>query len=61
MKDSLIEITNNLQGNNRKVDEAMNQINDMEHKEPKNNESEKQEEKRIQKTWEEYKQPLRQH
>ena len=50
MKDSLIEITNNLQGNNRKVDEAMNQINDMEHKEPKNNESEKQEEKRIQKT-----------
>ena len=50
MKDTLMEIKNNLQGNNRKVDEAMNQINDMEHKEPKNNESEKQEEKRIQKT-----------
>ena len=38
---------NNLQGNNSKVDKAKNQINDLEHKEPKNNQSE-QEEKRIQ-------------
>ena len=29
MKDSLIEIKNNLQGNNRRVDEAENQINDL--------------------------------
>ena len=32
MKDSLIEIKN-LQGNNSRVDEAENQINDLEHKE----------------------------
>ena len=35
MKDSLIEIKNNLQGNNSRMDEAENQINDMEHKEAK--------------------------
>ena len=46
MKDSLIEIKNNLQGNNSRVDEAKSQIDDMEHKEAKNNRSE-QEEKRI--------------
>ena len=40
---------NNLQGNNRRVDEAENQINDLEHKEAKNNQSELQEEIRIQK------------
>ena len=34
-KDTLIEIKNNLQGNNSKVDEAENQINDLEHKEQK--------------------------
>ena len=39
-KDTLIEIKNNLQGNNRRVDEAKNQINDLEHKEAKNNKSE---------------------
>ena len=49
MKDTLIEIKNNLQGNNSKVDEAENQINDLEHKEAKNNQSEQREEKRIQK------------
>ena len=49
MKDILIEIKNNLQGNNSRVDEAKNQINDMEHKEAKNNQSEQQEEKRIKK------------
>ena len=38
-KDTLIEIKNNLQGNNR-VHEAENQINDLEHKEEKNNQSE---------------------
>ena len=46
MKDSLIEIKNNLQGNNSKVDEAKNQVNDLEHKEVKNNQSEQQEEKK---------------
>ena len=35
MKDTLIKIKNNLQGNNSRVDEAKNQINDLEHKEPK--------------------------
>ena len=46
MKNTLIEIKNNLQGNDIRVDEAENQINDMEHKEVKNNQSE-QEEKRL--------------
>ena len=40
MKDSIIEIKNNLQGNNRRVDESKNQINDIEHKEAKNNQLE---------------------
>ena len=48
MKDTLIEIKNNLQGNQSRVDEAENQINDLEHKEAKNSQSE-QEEKRVQK------------
>ena len=43
MKDALIEIKNNLQWNNSRVDETKNQINDLEHKEPKNNQSEQQE------------------
>ena len=37
MKDTLIEIKNNLQGINSRVDEAGNQIDDLEHKEAKNN------------------------
>ena len=41
---------NNLQGNNSRVDEAENQINDLEHMEGKNNQSEQQKEKRIPKT-----------
>ena len=45
-KDTLIEIKNNLQGNNRRVDEAENQINDFKHEEAKNNKLE-QEGKRI--------------
>ena len=47
-RDTLIEIKNNLQGNNSRVDEAENQINDLEHKEAQNNQSEQREEKRIQ-------------
>ena len=35
MKDTLIEIKNNLQGDNSRVNEAKSQINDMEHKEAK--------------------------
>ena len=49
MKDALIEIKNNLQGINSRVDEVENHINDLEDKEAKNNQSEQQEEKRIQK------------
>ena len=47
MKDSLIEIKSHLQGNNSRVDEAKNQINDLEHKKEKkkNIQSEHQEEK----------------
>ena len=44
-KDTLIEIKNNLQGNNSRMDEAKNQISDLEHKEVKNNQSEQEEEK----------------
>ena len=40
MKDTLIEIKNNLQGNNGNVDEAENQINYLEHKEAKDNHAE---------------------
>ena len=39
MKPSLIEIKNNLQGKISRGDEAKNQINDLEHKETKNNRS----------------------
>ena len=45
-KDTVIEIKNNLQGNNSRVGEAENQINDLEHKEPKNSHAEQEEEKR---------------
>ena len=47
MKDSLIEIKKNLQGYKGRVEEAENEINDVEHKEAKNKQSEQ--EKRIQK------------
>ena len=50
MKDTLIEIKNNLPGNNSRMDEHENQMNDLEHNEAKNDQSEQQEEKRIQKT-----------
>ena len=49
MKDTLIEIKDNLQGNNSRMEETENQINDLEHKEAKNNQTE-QEEKRISQT-----------
>ena len=39
-KDTLTEIKNNSQGNNSRVNEAENQINDLEYKEAKNNQSE---------------------
>ena len=41
LKDTLIKVKNNLQGNNRRVDEAKIQINDLEH----NNQSEEQKKK----------------
>ena len=47
MKDTLIEIQNNLQGNNSGVHEAENQIDDLGHKDAENNQSE-QEKKQIQ-------------
>ena len=50
-KDTLIEIKNDLQGNNSRMDEAENQINDLEHKKAKNNHAEQEEEKRFQKKW----------
>ena len=43
MKDTLIKIKNNLQENNSRVDKAKNQINDLEHKEEKNNHAEQEE------------------
>ena len=43
MKDTLIEIKNNLQGNSSRMDEAENQINDLEYKEAKTNQPEQQE------------------
>ena len=48
-KNTLTEIKDSVQGNNGRVDEAKKQINDLEHKEGKNNQSEQQEEKCIKK------------
>ena len=50
MKETLIEIKNNLQGINSSVDEAENQISDLEHKEAKDIQSVQQEEKQFKKT-----------
>ena len=47
MKDTLVEMKKNLQGNNSRVDEAENQINDLEHKEEISIQPEQQEEKII--------------
>ena len=46
MKDTVTEMMRNLLGINSRVDEAKNQISDLEYKEAKNNQSEQQE-KRI--------------
>ena len=46
MKDTLIEIKNNLKSSNSKVGEAKNQIDDLEHKEEENLQSKQQEEKK---------------
>ena len=48
IQDTLIEMKNNIKGNNSGGDVTENQINDLEHKEAKNTQSE-QEKKRIQK------------
>ena len=42
MKDKLVEIKNNLHRNNSREDEVNNQVNDLEHKEAKNNQLEQQ-------------------
>ena len=48
MKDTLIKIKNNLQWNNSRVDEAKNQINDLEHEEEKlTNQNEKKKSKKL--------------
>ena len=41
MKGTLIEIKNDLQGINRRVDEAKNQIGDLEYKQAKKNQNSK--------------------
>ena len=45
-EDPLLEIKNNLQGNNSRVEKAENQINDLERKVAKNNQSEPQDEEK---------------
>ena len=47
MKDTLTEMKNNLQGINSGVDEAQDQISDLEYKETKSTQSEQQKEKMI--------------
>ena len=49
MKDTLFEIKNILRGNNSRVGETKNQINDLEHKEAQNKQSEQHEEKNAKK------------
>ena len=49
MKDTLIEIKNNLQGNKSGLDDAENEINDLKHKKAKDNQSEQLEEKESKK------------
>ena len=48
-KHNLIEIKDNLQGINCRMDETENQISDLEYREAKNNQSKQQEEKWIKK------------
>ena len=49
MKNTLIETKNHFQGNNSRVDEPENQINDLEQKEEVNIQPEQNEETRIKK------------
>ena len=49
MKNTLIEIKNNLQGNNSREDEAENQISVLEHKEAKNTNQNKKKKKESKK------------
>ena len=49
MKDSLIEIKTNVQGNSGRVGEAENQINDLEHKEAKTTNQNKKKKKESKK------------
>ena len=60
IKETLIEIKNNLQGNNSRIKEPENQINDLEHKEEKtlNQNSKKKKElkiKKIRNLWDNFK------
>ena len=48
-KGTLIEIKDNLQGHNSKVDEAENQINDLEHEETKTTHQNKKKKKKLKK------------
>ena len=50
MKDTLIEIKNNLEGNNGRVDEAENQINNLENKEAKTSNQNNKKKKESKKT-----------
>ena len=47
MKDTLTEMNNNLQGINSRVDEAKNQISNLEYKEAKDTQSDQQKEKKL--------------
>ena len=58
MKDTLTEIENNLQGNNSRVDEAKNQINDLEHTEAEKQPIKTTRRKENPKEWGECQQPL---
>ena len=49
VKDTLIEINNNCQGNNSRVDEAENQISDLEHKKAKTTNQNKKKKKEFKK------------
>ena len=63
MKGILIEIKNNLQGNNSRMDEAENQVNDLEHKESKKppirtrRKKKKKKEDRVSNLWDNFKFP----
>ena len=47
MKDKLTEMETNLQGINSRVDEAKNQISNLEYKEAKDTQSDQQKEKKL--------------